>query len=892
MEYVQAHSSRGEALKSLRALWRVPGRVICVTDRLETVGAQSQRLGIRRATTGLRDAGHSVIVFEPHPQSRPEHLDWTDGTGVRYVHLHLSNAQDDDLSNQAARGDNVIEAGLRVFKPSAIVALSPWTNGLAILRKARSLRLPFVYQLELPLGAEEGIVQRESEVARLADRICVDSTATKSRLQAAGVDPAKLYVDGIDAECWNLLEVIRPISLTRSLIRSVFAHPLPLSAASVELPYFFENGTTYRLAGRLVNLPVAADKPAVLQFEFDEIPDPATFAKSVGLSHSSQIGFFRYLLPASPDGSFELRFAIPEAPALRKVGIRTWQAKAPLVLDGPAEIEVLDRARTTCHVDLIRLRHILDTHGVAGAQQFILSENIGDRVLQADQLEMLFDLAAESGLSDRPAVLHAAYQLDPTFGRGKRLALGASSRGMLTVPAAIYESLLQNHLCSPTERRQMKRVISLERIRRHPIKIPEPSLRPAYEPNHKVSLMFVYSCLPYQSNGYATRTHGICRALTACGRRFIVYSRPGYPFDILSIKKTHAIAEYDEVDGVGYRHLMGADLHAREIDDFIEAAANIVEAVARTNRASVLHAASNYINALPVLLAARRLGIPFIYEVRGLWEVTRQTAVKFDWAATDAYELDARYESLVAASADRVLPITGGLADELVQRGVDRRKMVIVPNGVNLEDFATQPPDVLLAKRLGLQAAPTIGFVGSFVDYEGLDDLLAAAQRLKQSGRRFNVLLVGDGQEFERLKKLTIEFDLADKVFLTGRVPHHEVPAYYSLIDIAPFPRKPLKVCEMVSPLKPFEAMAMGKTVLVSNVAAMTEFIRDGDNGFAFQKGSVEDLARQLAMLLDNPAHMRSVGERARAWVAENRTWPRTARIIEQEHDSLASTLC
>ena len=503
----------------------------------------------------------------------------------------------------------------------------------------------------------------------------------------------------------------------------------------------------------------------------------------------------------------------------------------------------------------------------------------------ATQTENQFDHFHEQDIRASQKLLLRSFRLDPSLTRGRRLATKGLSKGMLAAPAAIYAALLRDFTCAPQETRQMRRIINQEKLRAHCLQLPKAAHRPAYTPDPKTSLFFLYSCLPYQSNGYAMRSHGIAAELLHGSRRPLFYSRPGYPWDI---KSGRPPTDYSNVEGVIYRHLNGNNIYTQELDIVLEKSAAIVEAVARTHRAAVLHAASNYLNALPVLIAARRLGVPFVYEVRGLWELTRASKVAYDWTQTDLYELDFQYETLVAQAADAVLPITNGLREELACRGVDKAKMTVVFNGVNTQDFHPQTPDRQLAARLGLRPVPTIGFVGSFAPYEGLDDLVTAARLLKDRGVAFNLLLVGDGDEFEKVKAQAADLNVDNRVFFTGRVPHDEAAAYYSLLDIAPFPRKPLKVCELVSPLKPFEAMAMGKTVLVSNVDAMAEFIQEGVNGFSFTKGSVAHLAEQLGMLLATPERCANVGKSARRWVGEHRTWAQAARRIEEVHNALA----
>jgi glycosyltransferase involved in cell wall biosynthesis len=174
---------------------------------------------------------------------------------------------------------------------------------------------------------------------------------------------------------------------------------------------------------------------------------------------------------------------------------------------------------------------------------------------------------------------------------------------------------------------------------------------------------------------------------------------------------------------------------------------------------------------------------------------------------------------------------------------------------------------------------PVIGYVGSFVDYEGLDDLITAAAGLKQTGQDFRLLLVGDGAAFESLREQVHRLGLEDKTVLTGRVPHEEVEDYYSLIDIAPFPRKPWKVCELVSPLKPFEAMALEKAVVVSSTRALKEIVDHERTGLVFEKGNVDSLRHVLDVLIRQPEMRRNMGKTAREWIVRERSWDAAGKV-------------
>ena len=175
-----------------------------------------------------------------------------------------------------------------------------------------------------------------------------------------------------------------------------------------------------------------------------------------------------------------------------------------------------------------------------------------------------------------------------------------------------------------------------------------------------------------------------------------------------------------------------------------------------------------------------------------------------------------------------------------------------------------------------------IGYAGGLVDYEGLDLLLESVALLRRDD--FHVVVVGDGHYESTLHALAERLGVGDVVTFTGRVPHEQVPAYLSLFDVAPFPRLPLPVCEMISPIKPFESMATGKAVVVSSVAALTEIVQDRTTGLVFEKGSATDLARALGELLDAPELRFKLGESARTWVTNERDWSSIVDIVDSTY--------
>jgi glycosyltransferase involved in cell wall biosynthesis len=362
--------------------------------------------------------------------------------------------------------------------------------------------------------------------------------------------------------------------------------------------------------------------------------------------------------------------------------------------------------------------------------------------------------------------------------------------------------------------------------------------------------------------------------MQAAGIDLICITRPGFPLDIK--RDLSAAPPSDTVDGVQYLRLPEPRWTGPgRSRTYVRDAADAIEVQIRLHRPQAIMAASNYIAALPALIAARRCGIPMAYEVRGFWEITnasREPGVE----KSMAHQLKIRIDAKLAAMADQVFTLSNTMKDELVRRHVPANKITLLPNCCDPDIFKPRPRDAHLAKRLGIPAdVPVIGYIGSFVDYEGLDDLTRACGQLKKQGLQFRLLLVGasGGPIYERIQSIAAQQGLGDWLILPGRVPHHEVESWYSLIDIAPFPRKPVQVTELVTPLKPLEAMAMEKAVVVSSVAAMAEMVEDGVTGLVFAKGSTSALADTLTHLIKAESKRDQFGKKARAFVIAQCQW-------------------
>ena len=287
----------------------------------------------------------------------------------------------------------------------------------------------------------------------------------------------------------------------------------------------------------------------------------------------------------------------------------------------------------------------------------------------------------------------------------------------------------------------------------------------------------------------------------------------------------------------------------------------------------LVHAHSPVLNALPALWVGRQRGLPVVYEMRASWE---DAAVDHGTTTEGSlrYRVSRGLETVALRLADQVTTICEGLRQDIASRGVAADRVTVIPNAVDVSAFRFgAPPDEALRQRLGLDGATVLGFAGSFYGYEGLHLLIEAVQQLLPTHPRLRVLLVGGGPQEAALKAQAAAAGLADRVIFTGRVPHDQVQRYYELIDVLAYPRLPIRLTELVTPLKPLEAMAQGRMFVASDVGGHRELVRDGHTGHLFKAGSASALAQALHGLLSQRAGWQAVREQARRFVEVERTW-------------------
>ncbi|WP_025321606.1 TIGR04063 family PEP-CTERM/XrtA system glycosyltransferase [Deferrisoma camini] len=319
-----------------------------------------------------------------------------------------------------------------------------------------------------------------------------------------------------------------------------------------------------------------------------------------------------------------------------------------------------------------------------------------------------------------------------------------------------------------------------------------------------------------------------------------------------------------------------------------------VREVAREESPAVIHAHSPVLNAFPALRIGRERRVPVVYEIRAFWEdAAVDHGTHREWGLR--YRLTRALETRACRRADAVVTICEGLRSDLVSRGIPSEKITVVPNAVDPEELRPVPRDPALRARWGVGEADfVIGFIGSFYHYEGLDLLLHALAYLKEgrgdNDSRFTIhdsrapraLLIGGGQEDERLRALAQDLGVADRVVFAGRIPHAEVPAAYAACDALVLPRKSIRLTELVTPLKPLEAMALNTPVIASDVGGHKELVRDGETGLLFPAGDPAALADRILALARSPDLANRLRENGRRWVTAERTWKRNGEIYRE----------
>jgi PEP-CTERM/exosortase A-associated glycosyltransferase len=386
-------------------------------------------------------------------------------------------------------------------------------------------------------------------------------------------------------------------------------------------------------------------------------------------------------------------------------------------------------------------------------------------------------------------------------------------------------------------------------------------------------------------SGYTFRTLAILREQRALGWQ---------TYHLTSPKQGPTDALEEEVDGFRFLRAQ-AGRHETAGNAVVGAIRQIalmrkrIEEVTRRVRPHAIHAHSPVLNALPAIAVGRKLGLPVVYEVRAFWE---DAAVDHGTARAGGirYRLTQLLETYALRRADHVTTICEGLQREIVARGIPVRKVTVIPNAVDVARFQVEAaPNLALREQLGIAGKTVIGFIGSFYAYEGLDTLLRALPAIVARRPEARVLLVGGGPKEAELRRLALDLGVQDLVQFTGRVPHAEVHRYYGAVDVLAYPRHSMRLTEIVTPLKPLEAMAQGKVLLASDVGGHRELIRHDETGILFRADDVGALASAVIDLLARRSDWDRLRMRARSFVERERSWAASVARYRAVYGALVS---
>ncbi|MEM8770130.1 MAG: TIGR04063 family PEP-CTERM/XrtA system glycosyltransferase [Pseudomonadota bacterium] len=387
--------------------------------------------------------------------------------------------------------------------------------------------------------------------------------------------------------------------------------------------------------------------------------------------------------------------------------------------------------------------------------------------------------------------------------------------------------------------------------------------------------------LPMQS-GYSFRSRAILRE----------QRRRGWETAHVTTPRHTAEGPKDEtVDGLTF--------HRAERPTRAESATPVLRELAEVSRSAkklidigdafepdLIHAHSPVLTAMAAERAARALRVPWIYEIRAFWE-DAAAANHTGNAGSLRHRATHWLESRAIRNADGIATICDGLYQDIIARRGDTKRVVQIPNAVNAEDFAPRPCDDALKTELGLEGRDVIGFLGSFYPYEGVDLLIDAMPAILSQHPNAGLLLVGGGPMADDLAARAAQSPACEAIVMTGRVPHTDIDRYYSVVDILAFPRRPIRLTELVTPLKPLEAMALKKIVVASDVGGHRELIRDGETGFLFAAGGGQAVSEAVCAALASRENWPDMQTAGRQFVENERTWVQSINGYETLFDRL-----
>lgn len=416
----------------------------------------------------------------------------------------------------------------------------------------------------------------------------------------------------------------------------------------------------------------------------------------------------------------------------------------------------------------------------------------------------------------------------------------------------------------------------------HPSWLPMVGPVTQYEkPQHRRVLYLAKESAPYLHNGFCTRSHETLRAVRDNGVEIAAVTMPGFPAVIGVESPEHQVV----VDGITYHHLAPSlkELSGLPGNEYLDLSATLLARFVETYKPTVLHIGSGhrgFETALVGRAVAEAFNIPWVYEVRSFFETTWTSDRKYMESAPYFHQRHAT-ESRCMHAADFVVTLSGPMKEEIEQQHkVSPDKVMGISNAVDVDRFAPAQRDQALRAKLGLGDSFVLGYVSNISHpREGQEGLIEALPLIRKAGIDAKVLLVGDGPRRPMLEKRARSLGVSSHVLFAGSIPFSEIAPYYGLIDLFVIPRINERAGRLVSPMKPFEAMAMEIPLLVSDLPALEEIVADG-RGFKYRAEDPADLAHVAIHLASDKPAMQAAVSNAATWVRRERTWNATGRAF------------
>ena len=388
--------------------------------------------------------------------------------------------------------------------------------------------------------------------------------------------------------------------------------------------------------------------------------------------------------------------------------------------------------------------------------------------------------------------------------------------------------------------------------------------------DRQLKILHVFDHSIPQHSGYSFRSLAIIREQQNIGWKLYNLTSTKHPRDNKDL--------YEEYDGIGfYRTLPGNSFlnNLPVINQYMVIAdlkARLRELVPDL-RPDIIHVHSPSLNGLAAIPVIKKYHIPFIYEMRASWE---DAAVNHGTTTEGSlrYKYSRHLETKVLVHADEIITICNGLKKDIIRRGIPEQKVTVVGNAIDHGRFKMRTHvNEALKARHDLSNKKIIGFIGSFYRYEGLDLLIEAFSQICDAVKDIRLVLIGGGPDENRLKSLVDTYGLARNVLFLGRIPHDSINEYYEIFDILIYPRESIRLTEIVTPLKPLEAMAKGVNIIASRIGGHQELIVDGITGILFEPGDSKDLCNKVIRNLDNQTELENMKQTAMNFVNTERTW-------------------